>query len=83
MGSFTIHSLNPDLDTKLTLEARDKKTSKNNLIKSILAKALGMESGDTYSDDYREFCGLWDDTERALFEAAQQSSETIESGDWS
>ena len=82
MGSFTIHSLNSDLNTKLTLEARNKKTSKNNLIKTILAKSMGMESGNTYTDDYREFCGLWNSTEQALFETAQQSNKLIDPEDW-
>ncbi len=82
MGSLTIHSINPELDVRLTEEAKRNKTSKNQLVKDVLAKSLGMPNGGRYADDYREFCRLWTQGEREAFDAFQSDNERIDEGDW-
>ncbi|MFO7781678.1 MAG: hypothetical protein R6W94_08620 [Spirochaetia bacterium] len=45
--------------------------SKNALIKQLLAENLGIPVDGAYTDDYREFLGLWTAEERAAFEKSQ------------
>lgn len=82
MGSLTIHAIDADLDLRLTDEAKKEKKSKNQLIKDMLAKSLGMPNGGTYADDYREFCGVWTVREREEFDAFQAENSRIDVGDW-
>jgi hypothetical protein len=82
MSSITIHSLDTELDSKLTAEARRRKTSKNRLVKEILARSLGMPEKGRYADDYREFCGVWTVEERAAFERGQGDNSRIDDEDW-
>ncbi len=82
MSSLTIHSIDAILDERLTEEARNSKKSKNQLIKEILAQSLGMTEAGLYSDDYREFCGVWTAAERETFEASQTGNASIDTEDW-
>ena len=82
MSSITIHALDVDLDLRLTEEAKRNKKSKNKLVKELLAHSLGMASGGSFSDDYREFCGLWNPGERAVFEAVQVENSRVDEADW-
>ena len=82
MGSFTIHHLDAELDLKLTQEAKRAKKSKNQLIKELLARSLGMPEGEVYADEYREFCGLWSSTEKEAFDALQEKNSSIDPQDW-
>jgi hypothetical protein len=82
MSSLTIHSIDVVLDDRLTEEARKNKKSKNQLIKEILARSLGMTEGGLYSDDYREFCGVWTTAEHQAFEASQTGNASIDTEDW-
>ena len=78
MGSFTIHTLDKALDLRLTNEARRNKKSKNQLIKEILAKSLGLPVEGRLTDDYREFCGLWDLTEQERFNELQKDNSRLD-----
>lgn len=82
MGSFTIHSIDPELDERLTQESRRRRTSKNRLVKDLLSRALGMAVEGYVNDDYREFCGLWTAEERREFEANQAENSRIDASDW-
>jgi hypothetical protein len=82
MGSFTIHALDKELDLKLTNTAHREKKSKNQLIKEILAKSLGMPVGGRLTDDYREFCGLWENTEHNKFNEIQKKNSQVDTSDW-
>jgi len=82
MGSFTIHTIDKELDLKITNEARRSKKSKNQLIKEILAKSLGMPVEGRFSDDYREFCGLWGVTDQKDFNEIQKENSRIDARDW-
>lgn len=83
MGSITIHAIDAALDQRLTDEARRRHTSKNALVKELLAQSLGLPVGAGYADDYREFCGFWTAAEAQAFYAAQESNSIIDAGDWS
>jgi hypothetical protein len=82
MGSITIHTLDTELDLRLTEEARRRKTSKNRLVKELLARSLGMPARGYFADDYREFCGVWTPDERAAFEKHQADNARVDAEDW-
>jgi hypothetical protein len=82
MSSLTIHDIDDVLNEQLTLEARRQRKSKNTLIKDLLAREMGLPVNGDYSDDYREFVGLWSTDELQAFEKAQQDNESIDPGDW-
>lgn len=78
MGSITIHAIEPELDRKLSDEARERGTSKNSLVKELLARSLGIDDGASF----RDFCGLWSEAELAEFQAAGSGSRDVDPGDW-
>ena len=82
MGSITIHAIDPELDRRLSEEARRRKRSKNSLVKDLLARSLGLPSDSTESEEYAEFCGLWSDEERRAFEAAAADNERVDEAAW-
>ena len=82
MSSFTIHALDHNLDQRLSLEAKRSRKSKNQFVKDILARSLGMPVDGKYTDDYREFCGLWSAAEMAAFNASQAENSRVDFGDW-
>ncbi len=82
MGSITIHELEEALDTRLTQEARRTKTSKNQLVKDLLSRSLGLRIDGAFADDYREFCGMWNDAEYAAFQSAQSDNSRIDEEEW-
>lgn len=78
---FTLHDIDPDLDRKLTERARRENLSKNQLVKRILARAMGMSKPET-ADDYREFLGQWSAREKAAFDRRQAHNERVDEADW-
>jgi len=82
MGSITIHDIDFELDRRLSDEAKRRKTSKNRLVKELLAGALGLPVAGHYSDDYREFCGSWAAEDLAEFDAAQADNRHVDEADW-
>jgi len=70
------------LDVRLTEEARHAKKSKNQLVKDLLSRSLGMRTDGAFTDDYREFCGLWSEEEYALFQSAQGDNSRVDEEDW-
>ncbi|MFW6260242.1 MAG: hypothetical protein ACOC6J_01530 [Spirochaetota bacterium] len=79
--AFTLHDIDPDLDRKLTERAHRENLSKNQLVKRILARAMGM-SKEASDDDYREFLGRWNAREKAAFDRRQADNERIDDGEW-
>jgi hypothetical protein len=79
---FTIHGITEELDRKLAERARRERVSKNQLVKSLLARAMGLATHDRENDDYREFLGLWSQAEKKAFDRTQESNERIYGGDW-
>jgi hypothetical protein len=82
MSSITIHALDNALDIRLTEEARSAKKSKNQLIKDLLSWSLGLRTDGAFTDDYREFCGLWNEAEYALFQSSQADNSRVDEEDW-
>ncbi len=82
MGSITIHNLDAALDRKLSDEAKRRKTSKNRLVKELLAASLGLPVDGSFSDEYREFCGIWAAEELEEFNASQTENRRIDEEDW-
>lgn len=78
--AFTIHGIDRELDRRLTERARRENISKNRLVKTLLARAVGLEP--KVDDDYREFLGLWSQAERELFERRQADNERVDDRDW-
>jgi predicted HicB family RNase H-like nuclease len=83
MGSFTIHSVDEELNRRLREEATRRKTSKNRLVKELLERSLGLRTGGNLHDDYREFCGVWNDEERKAFDGRQRENARIDPEQWS
>jgi len=83
MSSITIHELDEGLHIRLAEEARRVKKSKNQLVKDLLSRSLGLRTGNAFADDYREFCGLWSQGEYEAFQATQTDNSRIDDGDWS
>ncbi|AFG36538.1 hypothetical protein [Spirochaeta africana] len=82
MSSITIHAIDDVLNARLTQESRRQKKSKNQLIKELLAREMGLPTEQGYADDYREFCGLWTAEEAQQFTAAQGENRTVNPEDW-
>lgn len=82
MSSITIHNMDAELDRRLSDEAKRRKTSKNRLVKELLADSLGLPLSGRYSDDYREFCGLWTAEDLLEFNTAQADNRRIDEEDW-
>lgn len=82
MSSFTIHDIDMELDRRLSDEAKRRKTSKNHLVKQLLAVSLGLPVSGRYSDDYREFCGLWTAENLEEFNVYQTDNRRIDEEDW-
>ena len=82
MGGLTIHGIDAALDRRLSEEAKRRHTSKNRLVKELLAAALGVPVEGEYRDDYGAFCGLWTGEERAAFEGRLRDNSTVDPTDW-
>lgn len=82
MSSITIHDIDDTLNEKLATEARRRQMSKNTLIKQLLAEKVGIPVDGAYTDDYRQFVGLWTAEEHAAFEKSQIENASVDPGDW-
>lgn len=82
MSSITIHAPDPILDRRLAEEAMRCGKSKNQMVKDLLARALGLPVEGRHTDDYCEFCGLWSVEERAAFDALQAGNSRVDPSDW-
>ena len=82
MGSITIHSIEPGLNERLDKLAKAKGTSKNRLIKEILAQSVGPSDTDDRKNEYHQFCDLWSVEEYKESNAAQESNSKVDPVDW-
>ena len=83
MSSITIHDIDSEPDKRLTEEAKRRKTSKNRLIKELLARTMGLPFEGRLSDDFHEFCGIWSAEEHEELSAQQAGNSRVDPGDWS
>ena len=79
--AFTVHDIDPELDRRLTDRARRENLSKNQLVKRILGRAMGV-SIQGADDEYREFLGQWSAQEKAAFDRRQTDNERIDDREW-
>jgi hypothetical protein len=79
---MTIHSIDQSIDQRLTEEASQRGMSKNQLVKDLLAGALGMKVNGAYQNDWTEFVGCWSVAERAEFDAHLSAERVVDAGDW-
>jgi hypothetical protein len=82
MSSMTIHSIDVSIDQRLNEEASHRGMSKNQLVKDLLAGALGLKVNGAYQNDWNEFTGCWSAAERAEFDAHLSADRAIDAGDW-
>lgn len=80
--SFTIHGIDQELDRRLTERARRERLSKNQLVKQLLARAMGFPRIDRDNDEYREFMGKWSDEQRQDFDRRQSNNQHIDHEQW-
>ena len=80
--SLTIHDLDPRLSQRLTARARREGVSESQLVKRILALALGMERSGNQNDEYREFLGRWSREDLAEFQRRQSENARVGREDW-
>lgn len=83
MRSITIHAFDSALDACLCEEVRSPRKNKNQLIKDLLSRSLGLRKDGAFSDEYRELCGLRNGAEYDSFQDSQAESSRIDEGDWS
>lgn len=82
MSSLTIHSIDPTLKAALDREASRRGTSKNQLVKDLLARDLGVSTAAEAHSEYREFCGLWTEEDARDFTRIQESNEHVDLSEW-
>jgi hypothetical protein len=80
--AFTVHGIDEELDLKLNERAQREHISKNHLVKNLLARAMGLSSGNGNDDDYREFLGKWTDEDLREFELRQIENNQVNPVDW-
>jgi len=80
--AFTIHGIDQELDKRLTERARQERISKNRLVKTLLARAMGLVPSDRENEDYREFLGVWSQADKDSFDRVQSDNERVLDEDW-
>ena len=83
MKSITIHGLDDEMAKLIKKRAKLEKTSVNRVVKSLLAKALGL--GQNQQDNREEFLdlfGVWSETEAKSFFETIKDLEQIYPEDW-
>ncbi|HDJ22525.1 MAG TPA: hypothetical protein ENF17_01355 [Candidatus Aminicenantes bacterium] len=83
MKSITIHGLDDEMAKLIKKRAKLEKTSVNRIVKSLLAKTLGL--GQNQQDNREEFLdlfGVWSETEAKGFFEAIKDLEQIYPEDW-
>ena len=84
MKSLTIHALDEQLSTQIRNRAREESISMNELVKRILAEALGLKAPaiPPHQADFDEFFGTWSDADLQEFESGITDSSTVDPEDW-
>ena len=80
--AFTVHGMDPELEVKLTQRAKREGISRNQLVKQLLARAMGYSDMNPEDDDYREFLGCWTQEEKDAFDKVQLENQRIDDEDW-
>lgn len=85
MKTLTIHDLDPIVERRIREEARKTGSSLNQVMKRLLATAVGHSSVPPGVDRRAEFLdvfGVWGAGEQEEFERATHSFDTVNESDW-
>lgn len=80
--AFTVHGMDQELEVKLTQRAKREGISRNQLVKQLLARAMGYSDMNSEDDDYQEFLGCWTQEEKDAFDKVQLENQRIDDEDW-
>jgi hypothetical protein len=84
MKSMTIHGIDNQLAELIKSKAESEGLSINKTIKKILETALGVRPQPPQQniDDFKEFCGVWNDDELKAFEEKISDIRAVDPEDW-
>lgn len=84
MKSITIHGIDDQLAELIKSRAEFEGLSINKTVKKILEAALGVKPApkQTYMEDFKEFSGVWNDSDLKEFEANTSDTNAIDPEDW-
>jgi hypothetical protein len=84
MKSMTIHGIDDQLEKMIKLKAKSEGLSINKTIKKLLEIALGIKPQPelNHLDDFKEFSGLWTESDLKEFEGETSATRTIDPKDW-
>ena len=84
MKSITIHDLSDTLDRLIRQKAEHQNTSLNKIIKQLLEKALGLNTGNRvdHKKDFEDLFGIWTESDAEEFNAVAKEFDEIDQRDW-
>lgn len=82
MTSITIHNLEPDLETHIRNQAREKGESLNKTIQRLLGEALGVASRDDSRSAFADLCGVWTQEDAQSFRRATSEFSQVHEEEW-
>lgn len=84
MKSMTIHGIDKQLEDMIKAKAEAEGLSINKTIKKILEIALGIKPQPHQKniDDFREFCGAWNEDDLKVFEEQTADTRTVNPKEW-
>lgn len=84
MKSMTIHGIDKQLADMIKARADAEGLSMNKTIKKILETALGIKPRPDQSniDDFKEFSGVWDESDVKEFNERTADTRTVNPEDW-
>ncbi len=84
MKSITLHNIDDSLYEKISELASKNATSLNKTIQALLINTLGLVRKKTtdHSSDFKEFLGVWTQTDQSEFQHAIKDLEKIDRSDW-
>lgn len=84
MKSMTIHGIDKQLADMIKAKAQSEGLSVNKTIKKLLETALGIKPAPQQKnlDDFKEFCGVWSETDLTEFNEKTSETRSIDQEDW-
>jgi hypothetical protein len=83
MSTITLHGVDKSVDRGIRDLARSERTSINRVAKTLLRRALGLETrGMDHRAEFQDVFGKWSKTDVAEFEAATAGFSKIDAEDW-
>ena len=84
MKSITIHGLDEPLWKMIKSKSKSEGVSMNRIIKKILETAFGIKpkTSREREKEFKEFCGVWSETDISEFNKAAKDFETVNKEDW-